>query len=220
MTGLPIIETKANDVSAYIPTNVISITDGQIFLQSDLFNANQRPAIDVGISVSRVGGAAQVKAMKKVAGTLKIDLAQYRALEAFAMFASDLDAASRQQLARGSRLMELLKQPQFSPYPIEDQVVSIWVGTNGKLDKLPVIDVLRFERQFLDHLRRNTKVLQKIAMTGLLSDELEAELGKQVDGYLATFTATQGTELSTTQSVADGRTADVAQEQIIKKKKA
>jgi F-type H+-transporting ATPase subunit alpha len=220
MTGLPIIETKANDVSAYIPTNVISITDGQIFLQSDLFNANQRPAIDVGISVSRVGGAAQVKAMKKVAGTLKIDLAQYRALEAFAMFASDLDAASRQQLARGSRLMELLKQPQFSPYPIEDQVVSIWVGTNGKLDKLPVIDVLRFERQFLDHLRRNTKVLQKIATTGLLSDELEAELGKQVDEYLATFTATQGTELSTTQSVADGRTADVAQEQIIRKKKA
>ncbi len=220
MTGLPIIETKANDVSAYIPTNVISITDGQIFLQSDLFNANQRPAIDVGISVSRVGGAAQVKAMKKVAGTLKIDLAQYRALEAFAMFASDLDAASRQQLARGSRLMELLKQPQFSPYPIEDQVVSIWVGTNGKLDKLPVIDVLRFERQFLDHLRRNTKVLQKIATTGLLSDEVEAELAKQVDEYLATFTATLGTELSTTQSVADGRTADVAQEKIIRKKKA
>jgi len=220
MTGLPIIETKANDVSAYIPTNVISITDGQIFLQSDLFNANQRPAIDVGISVSRVGGAAQVKAMKKVAGTLKIDLAQYRALEAFAMFASDLDAASRQQLARGSRLMELLKQPQFSPYPIEDQVVSIWVGTNGKLDKLPVIDVLRFERQFLDHLRRNTKVLQKIATTGLLSDEVEAELAKHVDEYLATFTATLGTELSTTQSVADGRTADVAQEKIIRKKKA
>ena len=120
----PIIETKANDVSAYIPTNVISITDGQIFLQSDLFNANQRPAIDVGISVSRVGGAAQVKAMKKVAGTLKIDLAQYRSLEAFAMFASDLDAASRQQLTRGARLMELLKQPQFTPYPVEEQVVS------------------------------------------------------------------------------------------------
>ncbi len=134
MTGLPIIETKANDVSAYIPTNVISITDGQIFLQSDLFNANQRPAVDVGISVSRVGGAAQVKAMKKVSGTLKIDLAQYRSLEAFAMFASDLDAASRQQLTRGARLMELLKQPQYSPYPVEDQVVSIWAGTKGKLD--------------------------------------------------------------------------------------
>ncbi len=220
MTGLPIIETKANDVSAYIPTNVISITDGQIFLQSDLFNANQRPAVDVGISVSRVGGAAQVKAMKKVAGTLKIDLAQYRSLEAFAMFASDLDPASRQQITRGARLMELLKQPQFSPYPIEDQVVSIWAGTKGKLDKLPVVDVLRFERQLLDHLRRNTKVLQTIAETGLLSDEVEAELGKQVDEYLATFTATLNTELSTTASVADGRTPDVSQEQIIRKKKA
>ena len=153
MTGLPIIETKANDVSAYIPTNVISITDGQIFLQSDLFNANQRPAVDVGISVSRVGGDAQVKAMKRVSGTLKIDLAQYRSLEAFAMFASDLDAASRRQLARGARLTELLKQPQYSPYPVEDQVVSIWAGTNGKLDEVPVEDVLRFERELLDHLR-------------------------------------------------------------------
>ena len=157
MTGLPIIETKANDVSAYIPTNVISITDGQIFLQSDLFNANQRPAIDVGISVSRVGGAAQTKAMKKVTGSLKLDLAQYRALEAFAMFASDLDAASRQQLDRGQRLMELLKQPQYSPYPVEEQVVSIWAGTTGKLDEVPVEDVLRFEREFLDYLRRSAR---------------------------------------------------------------
>ena len=137
MTGLPIIETKANDVSAYIPTNVISITDGQIFLQSDLFNANQRPAVDVGISVSRVGGDAQVKSIKKVSGTLKLELAQYRSLEAFAMFASDLDAASRRQLARGARLTELLKQPQYSPYPVEEQVVSIWAGTNGKLDEVP-----------------------------------------------------------------------------------
>ena len=137
MTGLPIIETKANDVSAYIPTNVISITDGQIFLQSDLFNANQRPAVDVGISVSRVGGDAQVKSIKKVSGTLKLELAQYRSLEAFAMFASDLDAASRRQLARGARLTELLKQPQYSPYPVEEQVVSIWAGTNGKLDDVP-----------------------------------------------------------------------------------
>ena len=136
MTGLPIIETKANDVSAYIPTNVISITDGQIFLQSDLFNANQRPAVDVGISVSRVGGDAQVKSIKKVSGTLKLELAQYRSLEAFAMFASDLDAASRRQLARGARLTELLKQPQYSPYPVEEQVVSIWAGTNGKLDEV------------------------------------------------------------------------------------
>src|SRR5690554_1788803 len=154
MTGLPVIETKANDVSAYIPTNVISITDGQIFLQSDLFNANQRPAIDVGISVSRVGGSAQIKAMKKVSGTLKIDLAQYRSLESFAMFASDLDAASRRQLARGERLMELLKQPQYTPYPVEEQVVSVWAGTKGKLDKIEVADVLRFERELLDHLRR------------------------------------------------------------------
>ena len=152
MTGLPIIETKANDVSAYIPTNVISITDGQIFLQSDLFNANQRPAVDVGISVSRVGGDAQVKSIKKVSGTLKLELAQYRSLEAFAMFATDLDAASRRQLARGARLTELLKQPQYSPYPVEEQVVSIWAGTNGKLDTIEVEDVLRFERELLDYL--------------------------------------------------------------------
>ena len=157
MTGLPIIETKANDVSAYIPTNVISITDGQIFLQSDLFNANQRPAIDVGVSVSRVGGAAMVKAMKKVTGSLKVDLAQFRAMEAFAMFASDLDAASRKQLDRGGRLMQLLKQPQYSPYPVEEQTVSIWAGTTGKLDAVPVEDVLRFEREFLDFLRREQR---------------------------------------------------------------
>jgi len=159
MTGLPFIETKANDVSAYIPTNVISITDGQIFLQSDLFNADQRPAVDVGISVSRVGGAAQVKAMKQVSGTLKLDLAQFRSLEAFAMFASDLDAASRAQLTRGARLMELLKQPQYSPFPVEEQVASIWAGTKGKLDDVPVDDVRRFETELLDHLRRNTDVL-------------------------------------------------------------
>src|SRR5881275_1920139 len=137
MTGLPMIETKANDVSAYIPTNVISITDGQIFLQSDLFNANQRPAIDVGVSVSRVGGAAMTKAMKKVTGSLKVDLAQFRAMEAFAMFASDLDAASRQQLDRGGRLMALLKQPQYSPYPIDEMTVSLWTGTTGRLDRVP-----------------------------------------------------------------------------------
>ena len=155
MTGLPIIETKADDVSAYIPTNVISITDGQIFLQSDLFNANQRPAIDVGVSVSRVGGNAKIKAMKSVAGSLKVDLAQFRAMEAFAMFASDLDAASRQQLDRGQRLMELLKQPQYSPYPLEEKVVSLWLGTTGKLDRVPTEDVLRFENEFLDYLRRS-----------------------------------------------------------------
>jgi F-type H+-transporting ATPase subunit alpha len=218
MTGLPVIETKANDVSAYIPTNVISITDGQIFLQSDLFNANQRPAIDVGISVSRVGGAAQVKAMKKVSGTLKIDLAQYRSLEAFAMFASDLDAASRQQLTRGARLMELLKQPQYSPYPIEEQVVSIWAGTNGKLDRLPLPDVLVFERQLLDHLRRNTKILDQIASTGVLSDNLEVELGAAVDDYLSTFTGAEDTELTTKTTVADGVDVEVEQEKIVRRK--
>ena len=219
MTGLPVIETKANDVSAYIPTNVISITDGQIFLQSDLFNANQRPAIDVGISVSRVGGSAQIKAMKKVSGTLKIDLAQYRSLESFAMFASDLDAASRQQLTRGARLMELLKQPQYSPYPVEEQVASVWAGTKGKLDKVEVADVLRFERELLDHLRRNTTVLTDIADTGKLSDETEAALETAVDDYLSTFLASEGTELSTTTSVADGEDVDVEQEQIVAKKK-
>src|SRR6186713_1991306 len=160
MTGLPIIETKAGDISAFIPTNCISITDGQCFLETDLFNANQRPAVDVGISVSRVGGAAMTKAMKKVTGSLKVDLAQFRAMEAFAMFASDLDAASRQQLTRGARLMELLKQRQYTPYPVEDQVVSIWAGTKGKLDKVPLADVLRFERELIDHLRRNTSILK------------------------------------------------------------
>ncbi|WP_421082886.1 F0F1 ATP synthase subunit alpha [Rothia nasimurium] len=176
MTGFPIIETKANDVSAFIPTNVISITDGQIFLQSDLFNANQRPAVDVGISVSRVGGAAQTKAMKKVSGTLKLDLAQYRAMEAFAMFASDLDEASKAQLTRGARLTELLRQPQYTPYAVEDQVVSIWAGTNGYLDDLEISDVLRFESEFLDHLRRSTTVLQEIGSSGKLEDETVAAL--------------------------------------------
>src|SRR6186713_3431147 len=149
MTGLPIIETKAGDVSAYIPTNVISITDGQIYLQSDLFNSNVRPAIDVGVSVSRVGGNAQIKAMKDVAGRLKLDLAQFRAMEAFAMFASDLDPASRAQLARGARLVELLKQKQSSPFPVEEQVVSVWAGTTGKLDKIKVEDIRTFEADFL-----------------------------------------------------------------------
>jgi F-type H+-transporting ATPase subunit alpha len=219
MTGLPVIETKANDVSAYIPTNVISITDGQIFLQSDLFNANQRPAIDVGISVSRVGGSAQVKAMKKVSGTLKIDLAQYRSLEAFAMFASDLDAASRQQLTRGARLMELLKQPQYSPYPVEEQVVSIWAGTKGKLDKIALGDVLRFERELLDHLRRNTSILDDIATTGQLSDENEAALSTHVDDYVSTFLESENTALTTHSTVDDGESVAVEQEQIVAEKK-
>ena len=218
MTGLPMIETKANDVSAYIPTNVISITDGQIFLQSDLFNADQRPAVDVGISVSRVGGSAQVKAMKKVSGTLKIDLAQYRSLEAFAMFASDLDAASRQQLTRGARLMELLKQPQYSPYPVEDQVASIWAGTKGKLDKVELSDVRRFEQEMLEHLRRHTNVLQTIAETGQLSDEAEAELGRAIDEFAAGFVAGEGQGVVDTPVEGDLE-SEVEQEQIVRQKR-
>ncbi|OII14117.1 F0F1 ATP synthase subunit alpha [Curtobacterium sp. MCBA15_009] len=215
MTGLPIIETKANDVSAYIPTNVISITDGQIFLQSDLFNANQRPAVDVGISVSRVGGDAQVKSIKKVSGTLKLELAQYRSLEAFAMFASDLDQASRRQLDRGARLTELLKQPQYSPYPVEEQVVSIWAGTNGKLDTVPVPDVLRFESELLDHLRRNSDVLTTLRETNQLSDETVAEMEKQIDEFSKSFQTSDGKTLGSEQfDAADAE--DVDQEQIVK----
>ncbi|GAA3323328.1 F0F1 ATP synthase subunit alpha [Paeniglutamicibacter sulfureus] len=187
MTGLPIIETKANDVSAFIPTNVISITDGQIFLQSDLFNANQRPAVDVGISVSRVGGSAQIKAMKKVAGTLKLELAQFRDMQAFAMFASDLDAASKQQLTRGARLMELLKQGQYAPFPVEDQVVSVWAGTKGYLDDVPVEDVRRFETEFLAHLRHRTNVLTVIAETGKLEDETVESLKSNIADFKAGF---------------------------------
>ncbi|HEY8318087.1 MAG TPA: F0F1 ATP synthase subunit alpha [Amnibacterium sp.] len=195
MTGLPLIETQANDVSAYIPTNVISITDGQIFLQSDLFNANQRPAVDVGISVSRVGGDAQVKSIKKVSGTLKLELAQYRSLQAFAMFASDLDAASRRQLARGARLTELLRQPQYSPYPVEDQVVSIWAGTNGKLDEVPVEDVLRFERELLDYLKHNTEILTTLRERNVLDDDTVAALGDAVDEFKKQFTTGEGKPL-------------------------
>ncbi|MGA0568804.1 F0F1 ATP synthase subunit alpha [Rathayibacter sp. KR2-224] len=195
MTGLPIIETKANDVSAYIPTNVISITDGQIFLQSDLFNANQRPAVDVGISVSRVGGDAQVKSIKKVSGTLKLELAQYRALEAFSMFASDLDAASRRQLARGARLTELLKQPQYSPFPVEEQVVSIWAGTNGKLDEVPIEDILRFEAEFLDFLRRTTTILDTLRDTNVLDDDTVAELDREIDIFKLEFQTSSGHSL-------------------------
>jgi F-type H+-transporting ATPase subunit alpha len=219
MTGLPIIETKANDVSAYIPTNVISITDGQIFLQSDLFNSNQRPAIDVGISVSRVGGAAQVKGIKGVSGTLKLELAQYRALEAFAMFASDLDAASRQQLARGARLMELLKQPQYSPFPVEEQTVSIWAGTTGKLDEVPVEDVLRFEAELLEHLRRNTKVLTTIRETSKLESDTVAELEKQVAKFKKSFATKGGESLASAGDASVLDEDEVNQEKIVKQKK-
>ncbi|EEZ90712.1 F0F1 ATP synthase subunit alpha [Mobiluncus mulieris] len=187
MTGLPIIETKANDVSAYIPTNVISITDGQIFLQSDLFNANQRPAVDVGISVSRVGGDAQVKAMKKVAGTLKITLAQYRSMAAFAMLASDLDATTRRQLTRGEKLMELLKQPQGTPYPVEEQICSIWAGTNGYLDDIATDKVLQFERDWLDYLRKEESILKELRETGAWPDELVARLETAVKAFRKTY---------------------------------
>jgi len=219
MTGLPIIETKANDVSAYIPTNVISITDGQIFLQSDLFNAGQRPAVDVGISVSRVGGDAQVKAMKSVSGTLKIDLAQYRSLEAFAMFASDLDPASRQQLTRGARLMELLKQPQYSPYPVEEQVVSIWAGTKGYFDDVEIADVRRFESGLIDHLRRHSDVLTTIRETGKLDDETLAELEKGVDAFRQTFRASDGQSLVGDEVPEEPEDVDIDQEQIVRQKR-
>jgi len=217
MTGLPIIETKANDVSAYIPTNVISITDGQIFLQSDLFNSNQRPAIDVGISVSRVGGAAQLKSIKGVSGTLKLELAQYRALEAFAMFASDLDAASRKQLERGARLMELLKQPQYSPYPVEEQTVSVWAGTTGQLDEVPVQDVLRFERELIDFLRRNSEILTTIRETSKLEKDTEAALVAAVANFKKSFATHEGTPLPSVNVDALGA-SEVNQEKIVKGK--
>ncbi|GAB2823681.1 F0F1 ATP synthase subunit alpha [Alpinimonas psychrophila] len=221
MTGLPIIETKANDVSAYIPTNVISITDGQIFLQSDLFNANQRPAVDVGISVSRVGGDAQVKSIKKVSGTLKLELAQYRSLEAFAMFASDLDATSRRQLARGARLTELLKQPQYTPFPVEDQVVSIWAGTTGRLDEVPVADILRFEGEFLDYLRRNTKVLTTLRDTNVLDDATVSALEAGIVSFKLEFQTGEGTQLASVagEHVVPLAVEDVNQEKIVVKKR-
>lgn len=218
MTGLPLIETKANDVSAYIPTNVISITDGQIFLQSDLFNANQRPAVDVGISVSRVGGDAQVKSIKKVSGTLKLELAQYRSLEAFAMFASDLDPASRRQLARGARLTELLRQPQYSPFPVENQVVSIWAGTKGKLDEVPVEDILRFESELHDYLARNTQVLTKLRDTNVLDDDTVSELDAAVDKFKLEFQTGEGKPLNGpgSEQFTELPAEDVNQEKIVK----
>jgi F-type H+-transporting ATPase subunit alpha len=189
MTGLPIIETKANDISAFIPTNVISITDGQIFLEPDLFNQGVRPAINVGTSVSRVGGAAQVKPMRRVAGSLRLNLAQFRELEAFAAFASDLDRASRSQLDRGYRLVELLKQPNYSPYPVEEQAVSIWTGVEGKLDDVPVADVRRFEEQFLDHLRRHDKGTLAAIADGTWDDDIVAALDKALSGFKENFLA-------------------------------
>jgi len=198
LTGLPIIETKANDVSAYIPTNVISITDGQVFFQSDLFNSGQRPAIDVGISVSRVGGAAQVKAMKNVSGSLRIDLSQYRELESFAAFASDLDETSKAQLERGARLYELLKQPQYSPIPVAEQVAIVYLGTNGFFDSVPVEDVRRFNSEFLAHARRkHAEIFDEITKSGKFSDENAKALENAVEEFKKDFQSTDGSSVVT-----------------------
>lgn len=214
MTGLPIIETKANDVSAYIPTNVISITDGQIFLQSDLFNANQRPAVDVGISVSRVGGAAQVKAMKKVSGTLKLDLAQYRDMQAFAMFASDLDPATRKQLTRGERQTELLKQPQYTPFPVEEQVVSIWAGAQGHLDDIELADIKRFEAEWIEHLRRKTDVLTNLASSGKLEDDTLNTLNGEIETFKRNFHSEGAESLVGNETAEALSDEDIKQEEI------
>jgi F-type H+-transporting ATPase subunit alpha len=193
MTGLPIIETKANDVSAFIPTNVISITDGQCFLESDLFNSGVRPAINVGISVSRVGGSAQPKAMKKVAGQLRLNLAQFRELEAFAAFGSDLDAASKAQLERGSRLVELLKQAQYEPQAMEREVVSVWAGTTGRLDDVPVEDIRRFDAEFLDYVERNkAEILDAIRSTSDLSDDTVSVLETTIEEFKRQFSTSSG----------------------------
>jgi F-type H+-transporting ATPase subunit alpha len=190
MTGLPIIETKGNDVSAFIPTNVISITDGQCFLETDLFNAGVRPAINVGISVSRVGGSAQTKAIKKIAGRLRLDLAQYRELEAFAAFGSDLDAASKAQLERGARMVELLKQGQYSPYSVERMAASIWAGTTGNMDSIPVADIRRFESEFLDFIgRERSKIFEVIAATKELTDDTVASLQEAIDTFKKQFSS-------------------------------
>ena len=216
MTGLPIIETKANDISAYIPTNVISITDGQIFLQSDLFNSNQRPAIDVGQSVSRVGGAAQTKALKKVSGTLKISLARYRDLQGFAMFSSDLDPATKAELTRGAHLMELLKQPQFRPFPMEKQVASVWAGTHGKLDDLDLEDVLPFESQMHVYLEEHTDILDVIRETRDFTKDTEAKLNDAVDAFRKTFITHDGKRLEEPEGPEDDGVAQtVDQEKLV-----
>ncbi len=205
MTGLPIIETKGNDVSAFIPTNVISITDGQCFLETDLFNAGVRPAINVGISVSRVGGSAQTKAMKKIAGRLRLDLAQFRELEAFAAFGSDLDAASKSQLERGGRLVELLKQNQYTPFILERMIASIWAGTTGQLDSVPLPDIKRFEAEFLDYLSRDHKgVLDVIATTKELSDDTVAALTAAITTFKDRFVSSVTKALNEAPVKAEG----------------
>jgi F-type H+-transporting ATPase subunit alpha len=221
MTGLPIIETKANDISAYIPTNVISITDGQCFLETDLFNQGVRPAINVGVSVSRVGGAAQIKAMKEVAGSLRLDLSQYRELESFAAFASDLDEASKAQLERGARLVELLKQPQYSPLTVEDQVVAIFLGTKGHLDSVPVADVSRFESEFLEHLRGGkSSILADIKSSQKLTEDTEAALTAAVADFKRGFATSDGSSVIPDAHVAAMDEADVEKESVQVRKPA
>ncbi|AOS62283.1 F0F1 ATP synthase subunit alpha [Actinoalloteichus hymeniacidonis] len=216
MTGLPIIETKANDVSAYIPTNVISITDGQCFLESDLFNAGQRPAINPGTSVSRVGGAAQTKAIRKVVGTLRLDLSQYRELEAFSAFASDLDAASKAQLDRGARLMELLRQDAYSPVGVAEQVASVYAGTKGHLDSVPLSDIRRFESEMHDYLRRKHEgILNEIVETKQLSSDNEERLVEAITSFKEQFTASDGSSVVVNEAEAEAMDAEkVGQESV------
>ena len=221
MTGLPIIETKANDISAYIPTNVISITDGQCFLETDLFNQGVRPAINVGVSVSRVGGAAQIKAMKEVAGSLRLDLSQYRELESFAAFASDLDEASKAQLSRGARLVELLKQPQYSPLSVEQQVVAIFLGTKGHLDSVPVADVSRFESEFLEHLSgADSGILSDIKTSQKLSEETESALNAAVADFKRSFATSDGSSVVPEENIAALNEADLEKETVQVRKPA
>jgi F-type H+-transporting ATPase subunit alpha len=219
MTGLPIVETKANDISAYIPTNVISITDGQIFLETDLFNSGVRPAINVGQSVSRVGGDAQIKAMKKVAGGLKLALSQFRDLEAFASFSSDLDPVSRAQLDRGARLVELLKQPQYSPLPVERQVIVVWAGTSGHLDDVPVEDISRFEAEFLDYLQQShSGIYDTIRETGELSDDTATALKDAIEQFRSGFETGSGDLLVSDDDSDEGDPSEVKEDQETVKK--
>jgi F-type H+-transporting ATPase subunit alpha len=217
LTGLPIIETRANDISAYIPTNVISITDGQCFFESDLFNQGVRPAINVGVSVSRVGGAAQIKAMKSVGGTLRLELSQYRELEAFAAFgAENLDATSRRQLERGGRLTELLKQGQHAPLPVEEQVVSIFLGTRGHLDDVAVADVRRFESDFLTDIRKHHQgILDTIRESKQFDENTEQQVVDAVTEFKKQFTTEDGSSLGN-EPETDAMEADEVERESVK----
>ncbi|KMO68793.1 F0F1 ATP synthase subunit alpha [Mycolicibacterium chlorophenolicum] len=220
MTGLPIIETKANDISAFIPTNVISITDGQCFLESDLFNQGVRPAINVGVSVSRVGGAAQIKAMKEVAGSLRLELSQYRELESFAAFASDLDPASKAQLDRGARLVELLKQPAYTPYPVEDQVIAIFLGTGGHLDSVPVEDVARFEQELLEHVKgSHSEILENIRESKKFPEEEQEKLTGIINEFKKGFSTTDGSSVAVNEHEAEAMDEEDVEKESVKVRK-